>query len=127
MDYFECGYAGANKDSIRMSADLDVGWRNLKKGWGFYAEDYLDYKDESKFHCKLYLVEKAPKQFDSRKTFHERYFDSVKLGNSIVSLHGVKLEVCVPLSQEWKPTNDSNRRPSIYEIGEDIFYLETSD
>ena len=127
MEFFECGYSGANKDIIRMCADLDVGWRKLSKGWGFYAEDYLDYRDESRFHCKLYLVEKAPKAFESRKTFHERYFDPVKLGSSLVSLHGMNLEVCVPLAQGWKPTSDANRRPSIYEIGEDIFYIETLD
>jgi hypothetical protein len=123
MELFECGYAGVNKDVIHMCADLDHGWTNLGKTWGFDKTNHLEYYEESKFRCRIRLVEKASSFYESRKTFHERYFDPIKLGKCFVSLHGMKLEVDVPLAQDWTPTNDSNRRPSIYEIGEDIFYI----
>jgi hypothetical protein len=110
-----------------MCADLDGGWRKLNKGWGFFAEDYLDYKEESRFHCKLYLLAKVPSSNESSKTFHERYPDPLELGCCLVSLHGMKLEVDIPLDQHWTPTNDLNKRPSIYEIAENIFYIETKD
>ena len=126
MELLECGYAGANKDIIRICADLDHGWTNLGGAWGFDKTDYLEY-GESKFRCRLRLVEKAPGSYESRKTFPERYFDPIKIGSIFVSLHGKKLEVDVPLAQPWTPTNDVNRRPSIYEIGEDIFYIKTED
>jgi hypothetical protein len=127
MAFFECGFAGTNADKIRMIADLDGGWRKLHTGWGFFAEDDLDYKEESKFNCRLYLLGKAPSSFESRKSFHERYLDPFMFGNCLVSLHGMKLEVDVPLAQRWTPTNDSNRRPSIYEIVEDVFYTKTEE
>jgi hypothetical protein len=126
MELFECGYAGANKDIIRMCADLDHGWTNLGRAWGFDRTNYLEY-GESKFRCRLRLVEKAPRSYESRKTFLDRYFDSIVLGSNHVSLHGMKLEVDVPLAQQWTQTADVNRRPRIYEIGEDIFYIETED
>jgi hypothetical protein len=88
----------------------------------------LDYKGECRFHCKLYLVGKAHGSYESRKTFHERYLlEPIKFGSNSVSLHGMKLEIDVPLAQRWTPTNDSNRRPSIYEIVEDVFYVETEE
>jgi hypothetical protein len=128
MAFFECGYAGANGDRVRLCADLAGGWRKLTKGWGFYADDYLNYRGESKFHCKLYLVEKAPSSYESRKMFHERYLLSpLRLGSNFVMLHGMKLEVEVPLDQGWKRTNDINRRPCVHEIGEDIFSVDTDD
>jgi hypothetical protein len=126
MELFECGYAGANKDIIRICADLDHGWKNLGKAWGFDETNYLEY-GESKFRCRLRLVEKAPSSYESRKVFHDRYLDPVILGNCSASLHGMKLQVDVPLTQRWSPTNDSNRRPSIYEIAEDFFLIETGD
>jgi hypothetical protein len=127
MAFFDGGFVGANKDVIRMGADLDGGWRQLSKGWGFYTEDFLNYLGESKFHCKLYLVEKAPKSFESRKIFHERYLEPLEIGGCRVSLHGMKLEVDVPLAQRWTLTNDSNRRLSIYEIAENAFCVQTGD
>ena len=44
-----------------------------------------------------------------------------------MSLRGAKLEVNVPLAQRWLRTNDSNQRPSIYEIAENVFSIETED
>jgi hypothetical protein len=127
MAFLECGYAGRDKEVIRLCADLGPGWRRLDKVWGFDAEDFLEY-GESKFRCRLRLVEKAPSSFESRKTFHERFLDPPRdLGDCRVSLHGWKLEVDVPMAQAWFPTNDSNRRPMIYEIGEDIFSINTSE
>jgi hypothetical protein len=128
MANLECGYAGANKEIIRLRADLERGWRNLDGPWGFDEQDYLLYEGESKFRCRLRLAEKAPRTWESRKTFHERYSaEPLRLGNNAVSLHGMKLEVDVPFAQSWAPTNDSNRRPSVYEIREDVFCIETTD
>jgi hypothetical protein len=128
MNFFECGYAGKDKDRIRMRADLNGGWRQLDKGWGFDAEVYLDYRNESKFRCRLYLLAKAPSSFETRKTFPERYIpDPVEFGNNFISLHGTKLEVDVPMDQVWKQTSDNHRRPCIYEFKEDIFSIATDD
>jgi hypothetical protein len=127
MALLECGYSGREKDMIRLCADLGRGWKNLGKAWGFDEKDFLDY-GESKFRCRLRFVEKAPGSFESRKTFHERYLlEPTKLGSNSISLHGTKLEVDVPLAQGWTPTNDSNRRPCLYEIGEDIFSVVTEE
>jgi hypothetical protein len=127
MMLFECGYAGADKDRIRLVADLDRGWSNLGNVWGFDQTNYLDYGD-SRFRCRLRIVEKAPKVWETRTTFHERYLSGpLLLGNCSVSLHGMKLEVDVPLSQRWMPTNDSNRRPSVFGFSEDAFSIETKD
>jgi hypothetical protein len=41
MAFLECGFAGADRGTIRLCADLIGGWRELAKGWGFYAEDFL--------------------------------------------------------------------------------------
>jgi hypothetical protein len=113
MVLLECGYAGREKEKIRLCADLGSGWKNLGKAWGFDEENFLDY-GESKFRCRLRLVERAPSSFESRKTFHERYLiEPKKLGRNSISLHGMKLEVDVPLAQSWTPTNDSNRRPAV--------------
>lgn len=123
-----CGYSGKEKDSIRVSASLDIGWKNLGKSWGFDETDYLDYDGDSKFRCRLRLVEKAPTTWASRAVFHERYLDDpFRVGDNFVSLHGLRLQVDVPLSQDWSLTNDSNRRPSIYVMDEDVFCVDTSD
>lgn len=109
-----------------MVADLDGGWRELTKGWGFWAEDNLDYRDESKFQCRLYFLAKAPDSYESRKTFHERYLlEPIRRGRISISLHGMNLEVDVPLTQGWR--RDKNGRPLIHEIEEDVFSVETSE
>lgn len=127
MANLECGFAGREKDIIRLSANLADGWRDLESSWGFDVQDYLDYGD-SKFRCRLRLVAKAPVSFATRKRFHERYLlEPVRFGRNSVSLHGVKLEIDVPLDQPWLPTKDLNRHPRIYEIAEDAFSLTTSE
>lgn len=110
-----------------MCADLEHGWANLVEAYGFDKTDYLDY-GESRFRCRLRLIEKAPRSYESRKAFHERYLlEPLKLGSNSVSLHGMKLEVDVPLAQSWKKTNDLNRRPIVYEIADDVFSIETEE
>ncbi len=42
-------------------------------------------------------------------------------------LNGTKLNVEVPLEQAWRPTKDLNRRPSIYEIDDDIFVVNNTN
>ena len=125
MASLDCGYAGREKETIRLCADLNRGWKNLGKAWGFDEQDFLDYGD-SRFRCRLRLVAKIPSSCESGKTFHDRYIiEPIKLGTNSVTLHGMKLEVDVPLAQDWMPTRDLNRRPSIYDIGEDIFSIVT--
>lgn len=127
MSHLECGYAGREKEKINLCADLERGWTNLGRFYGFDYQAFLDY-GESKFRCRVRLVEKAPLEWESRKTFHDRFLlEPLELGNNLVSLHGMKLEIEVPLKQYWAATNDVNRRPNIYEISEDIFSIETPD
>jgi hypothetical protein len=128
MGHLDCGYAGANSDIIRLCADLDCGWRELGGKWGFDEQDFLPSEGDSKFRCRVRFIEKAPSNWESRRTFPERYLlNPITLGNNLVSLHGTKLEVDIPLTQDWVSTNDSNRRPSIYVMKEDVFEVETID
>jgi hypothetical protein len=127
MSWLECGFAGREREKIRLCGDLARGWRNLGQFWGFDEQDYLEY-GESKFRCRFRVVAKAPDSFSSRKTFPERYvLDPIKVGECSVSLHGLKLELDVSLAQPWRPTNDANRRPSVYEIEEDAFIVRTPE
>src|SRR5208337_5168733 len=104
MALLECGFAGHQRELIRLSADLDIGWKDLGHDYGFDEQDYLPY-GESKFRCSLRLVGKAPASCETRKTFHDLYFpEPLKLGSCLVSLHGMKLEVDIPLAQSWLPT-----------------------
>jgi hypothetical protein len=128
MNLLECGYIGAKKDVIELRADLDAGWRNLGRYWGFDGTNSLDYGDKSKFSCRLRIVAKAPDSWESRRTFPERYLpEPVGFGNGLLRLNGTKLNVEVPLEQAWRPTKDLNRRPSIYEIDDDIFVVNTNE
>ena len=128
MRVFDCGFSGSNKDVIRLSGDLDRGWRNLGPAWGFDESDSALEYGESKFRCRLWLVAKAPTSFESRKTFHERYLQQpVRLGCSAVSLHGMRIEVDVPLDQAWSATKDLNKYPIVYAIREDVFSIETGE
>lgn len=127
MVHLECGYAGTNRDMIRLCADLDRGWRELGGKWGFDGQDFLPSEGDSKFRCRVRFIEKAPSTWESRRTFPERYLNPITFGNNLVSLQGMKLEVDIPLAQNWAPTNGSNRRPSIYEMSENVFEVETID
>jgi hypothetical protein len=127
MPNFECGFAGRDKDVIRLVADLGRGWKKLDRCFGFDEQDFLDYRD-SKFRCRLRLVEKAPDHFETRRSFPERYLlEPVRLDKSSVSLHGVKLEINIPLDQRWSQTQDRNKYPIIFENADDIFIIKTEE
>jgi len=73
-------------------------------------------------------VEKAPPSYESRKDFPERYLDEpLDSGRSSLMLHGTKMDIDVPLSQEWAVTKDSNHRPVIYELRENAFSIDFSE
>jgi hypothetical protein len=127
MGIFECGFAGADKDIIRIYADLGCGWSNLGSACGFDKTDFLEY-GEAKFKCRLRLIAKAATSTKSAQIFHERYvLKPVEVGRSLISLHGLRLQVDIAMGQVWFTTQDQNRRPIIYETSENLFSVDTPD
>ena len=116
----------ARSESNYAAFELRIFWQRKGLNPGFRQRGC--WLEEPRFRCRLRLVEKAPTTWASRAVFHGRYLDDpFRVGGNFVSLHGVRLQVDVPLSQDWSLTNDSNRRPSIYVMDEDVFCVDTSD
>jgi hypothetical protein len=123
MDFLDGRYAGGNRQTIQLAADLERGWGRINGSWGFDRTVWLPYERESKFRCRVRVVAVGPTSpVDSELLpTHFRSFDSQKrLGRNLVFLKESILIVNFPLDQEWQPAKES-RDPLIYEIGDPLF------
>jgi hypothetical protein len=125
MDLLDCRYAGGQKEIIQLSTDLQTGWEDLGKNWGFDKTVKLPYLSESYFRCRLRVAALVPDKRESARIFSGDELSCV-LGQNSVLVNGPKMEVNIPLSNTWRPTRDSGN-PIVYEIGDPLFSLTVVD
>jgi hypothetical protein len=125
MELLTVDFFGQSERYIRLHADLEKGWRDLGKKWGFDNQGWLPYQ-ESKFRCRIRLTANADAKWETRKTFPEIALES-EIGGNPVLISGGHLELLAKMAQPWKATNNPSRNPSIYASEEVLFSHNSLD
>ena len=131
MDLLDWRYAGRDKDTLQLTADLDRGWKLLeKKGnkpdyWGFDKAIFLPDRSDPEFWCHLYVVALRPVTWESVRKFPGTDC-SRELGHNSVLVTRSTMILNIPLLNVWQPTNNSDKQ-WIYEKGERLFSITTPD
>ena len=124
----DCRYTSGDRNVIRLTADLNLGWRNLGDAWGFDRSGFLNYEIGSKFRCQLRFAAQAPEAWETRtKPPQFDWLSRYWLGNNLAMIYGPSLVVDVPLGQEWRRADDEPHHPSIYAFEPSLFSVETAD
>lgn len=97
------------RSCIRLVADLDSGWRDLGKCWGFDKTKYLPYSRDNKFRCRIRIGTHAT---------HIDEFPPVEwacsIGANTICIKDQRFEVIVPLDQPWRTTDNPSKNPIVY-------------
>ena len=123
-----CQYTSGSRQVIRLTADLDQGWHDLGRGWGFDGSGFLNYEIGARFQCRLRFAAKVPETWDTRTKFPASdYLTRLRFGNNVAMVYRANLAVDVPLDQAWRPGEDQPDQPAVY-ADEPLFYVaDTAD
>ena len=111
MDILAADYV-AGRSCIQLTADLERGWKNLGKYWGFDKQIYLPYSRESKFRCRIRVAAHTTLACESYN-FPSIEWDG-KDGVHTFHIKDHRLRVIVPLNQPWTPTKLKSHNPCLY-------------
>jgi hypothetical protein len=122
----------SGREVLLLTADLDVGWRNLGEIWGFDEEARLaTYEQESTFVCRLRL--RHAKGLTVPAECLESFVDNqsvekVDRGTFSVEHDRQFLKVRIPIKeQNWVPTINQSRHPSVYFFEESLLRAEVEN
>jgi hypothetical protein len=130
MELLDWRYTGRERDTIQLTANLGLGWKDLSKPgqkrnyWGFDESVKAEYQGNSFFRCHLYVAALAPHSSPSAQSFPSITFAG-NLGRNSVQVNGQMMIVEVRLTQGWGISQQG--RPLVYEISDRLFQAITSE
>src|ERR1700733_4601786 len=95
-----CQYTSGSRQAIRLTADLDPGWHDLGREWGFDDGGFLNFEIGARFQCRLGCVARSPETWQARTEFPASD-DRTRLraGSNLAAVLRANLIVDVPLDQ----------------------------
>jgi hypothetical protein len=123
-----CQYTSGSRQAIRLTADLDQGWHDLGREWGFDGSGFLNFEIGARFQCRLRFVAKAPETWQARTKFPASdYLTRLGVGNNLAIVYRTNLIVDVPLDQAWRPGEDRPDQPAVYAYEPSMYVADTAD
>lgn len=110
---FDVHYANG-RSAVVMEADLESGWKQLRKTCGYFRSTWVPYKDDLKIRAQLAVIAQPATFAEWARSFPDIEFEGVGDETLSYTLRAKRLAITLSLSpgQPWRTTKQG--RPQLY-------------